>query len=53
MSTAEAQAEFGQTLARGSARPATESSNRRNHKLGVVETSKLQTYLSRPESQGN
>ena len=39
MSTAEAQSEFGRTLALHSARPTTESSNRRNRKLGVVETS--------------
>ena len=39
MSTAEAQAEFGRNLARHSDRPAKESSNRRNRKLGVVETS--------------
>ena len=39
MSTAEAQAEFGRTLAGHLARPTTESSNRRNRKLGVVKTS--------------
>ena len=41
MSTADAQAELGRTLARRSARPTTESSNRRNRKLGVVETSSI------------
>ncbi len=43
MSTAEAQAGFGRTLARHSGRPTTESSNRRNCKLGVVETSSRST----------